>query len=73
MDETWAADLVDMSDFSRDNKGNKFILSIIDVFSKYGWLIPLKNKKGVTVRDAFQAVCPRSYKQTEAMSFTTNM
>ena len=40
IDKTWAADLV--------------ILSIIDVFSKYGWLVPLKNKKGPTVRDAFQ-------------------
>ena len=64
MDKTWAADLDDMSEFSRDNKGNKFILSIIVVFPKYGWLIPLKNKKGVTVLDAFQRVCPRSYGQT---------
>lgn len=45
-----------MSAFSRDNKGHKFILSIIDVFSKYGWLVPLRDKKGTTVRDAFQAV-----------------
>ena len=73
MDETRASDLVDMSDFARDTKGNKFILSIIDVFSKYGWLIPLKNKKGVTVRDAFQAVCPRSCGQTKKLSFKTNM
>ena len=73
MDETWAADLIDMSDFSRDIKGNKFILSIIDVFSKYDWLIPLKNRKGLMVRDAFQAVCPRSYVQTKALSFTTHM
>ena len=56
MDKTWAADLVDMSAFSRENKGYKFILSIIDIFSKYGWLVPLKDKKGTTVRDAFQSV-----------------
>ena len=56
VDDTWAADLVDMSAFSRDNKGFKFILSIIDVFSKYCWLVPLKDKKGTTVRDAFQSV-----------------
>ena len=56
VDETWAADLVDMSAFSRDNKGYKFLLSIIDVFSKYGWLIPLKDKKGNTVRDALGSV-----------------
>ena len=45
-----------MSAFSRDNRGFKFILSIIDVFSKYGWLVPLKDKKGATVRDAFRKV-----------------
>ena len=56
VDKTWAAELVDMSAFSRDNKGFKFILSIIDVFSKYGWLVPLKDTKGLTVRDAFQIV-----------------
>ena len=56
VDETWAADLVDMSAFSRDNRGFKFLLSIIDIFSKYGWLVPLKDKKGTTVRDAFRTV-----------------
>ena len=56
VDETWAADLVDMSAFSRDNRGFKFLLSIIDIFSKYGWLVPIKDKKGATVRDAFRTV-----------------
>ena len=56
IDKIWAADLVDMSAFSRDNRGFKFILSIIDVFSKYGWLVPLKDKKGATVRDAFRKI-----------------
>ena len=56
IDKIWAADLVDMSAFSRDNRGFKFILSIIDVFSKYGWLVPLKDKKGATVRDVFRKV-----------------
>ena len=56
VDDTWAADLVDMSAFSRDNRGFKYLLSIIDVFSKYGWLVPLKDKKGATVRDAFRTV-----------------
>ena len=43
-----------MSAFSRDNRGFKFLLSIIDVFSKYDWLVPLKDKKGAMVRDAFR-------------------
>ena len=56
VDKTWAADLVDICVFSWDNKGFKFILRIIDVFSKYGWLVPLKDKKGLTMRETFQKV-----------------
>ena len=42
VDDIWTADLVDMSSFSRSNKGYKYLLTIIDVFSKYGWIVPLK-------------------------------
>ena len=44
VDDIWAADLVDMQYYSRSNKGFKYILMVINVFSKYGWAIPLKNK-----------------------------
>ena len=53
VDDTWAADLVDMQYYSRTNKGFKYILMIIDVFSKYGWAIPLKNKTSAEVVRAF--------------------
>ena len=53
VDAIWAADLVDMQAFSRSNKGYKYILMIIDTFSKYGWAIPLKTKSGVDVTKAF--------------------
>ena len=36
IDDIWAADLVDMSSFSRSNKGYKFLLTVIDIYSKYG-------------------------------------
>ena len=49
IDDIWAADLVDMSSFSRSNKGYKFLLTVIDVYSKYGWIVPLKNKTGKEV------------------------
>ena len=44
IDDIWAADLVDMSSFSRSNKGYKFLLTVIDFYSKYGWIVPLKTK-----------------------------
>ena len=53
-DAIWTADLVDMQSFSRSNKGFKYILMIIDVFSKYGWAIPLKTKTGPEVTKAFR-------------------
>ena len=53
VDDIWAADLVDMQYYSRSNKGFKYILMIIDVFSKYGWAIPLKTKTGLEVTKAF--------------------
>ena len=55
-DAIWTADLVDMQSFSKSNKGFKYILMIIDVFSKYGRAIPLKTKTGPEVMKAFQSL-----------------
>ena len=46
VDHIWTADLVDMSPYSRSNSGYKYLLTVIDVFSKYGWIVPLKTKTG---------------------------
>ena len=54
VDEIWAADLVEMGKFSDWNKGIKYLLMVIDVFSKFGWIEPLKDKKGETVAAAFE-------------------
>ena len=59
VDSIWAADLVDMQYYARTNKGYKYILMIIDVYSKYGWAIPLKTKKGVEVAEAFAELWKR--------------
>ena len=56
IDEIWASDLVEMQQFSKWNKGYKYLLMVIDVFSKYGWIVPLKDKKGETVAEAFQNI-----------------
>ena len=41
---------------SKFNKGFRFLLCIIDIFSKYAWVVPLKDKKGVSVVEAFQNI-----------------
>ena len=56
IDEIWATDLVEMQKFSKWNKGIKYLLMVIDVFSKYGWIKPLKNKKTETVSKAFDEI-----------------
>ena len=38
------------------NKGFKFLLCVIDIFSKYAWVVPLKGKKGVSIVNAFQSI-----------------
>ena len=54
VDDIWTADLVDMSSFSRSNKGYKYLLTVIDVFGKYGWIVPLNTKTGKEVARAFR-------------------
>ena len=45
-----------MQAFSKYNKGVKYLLTVVDIFSKYGWMIPLKNKTGTEVAGALQKV-----------------
>ena len=54
IDHTWQADLVDVSSLSDKNDDFKFILTCIDVFSKYAWAMALKNKSGKTLETAFE-------------------
>ena len=56
IDKIWAADLVDMQAFSKDNNGVRYLLTVIDVFSKYGWMLPLKTKTGVEVASALKEI-----------------
>ena len=54
--EMWSADLVDMQAFSFFNKGFKNILTVIDVFSKYAWAVPIKDKSAASVTKAFEKI-----------------
>ena len=42
------------------NKGVRFLLCVIDIFSKYAWVVPLKDKKGVSIVAAFQSILKQS-------------
>ena len=53
IDEIWAADLTDMQAFSNDNNGIKYLLTVIDIFSKFVWIVPLKRKTGQEVANEF--------------------
>ena len=55
-DNIWGTDLDDMQLIIKLNKGIRFLLYVIDIFSKYAWSIPLKDKKGVTIVHAFQKI-----------------
>ena len=59
-DNIWGADLADMKLLSRYNKGIRFLLCVIDIFSKYAWVVPLKDKKVVSIVKAFQSILKQS-------------
>ena len=56
IDKIWAADLIEMQKYSKWNKGVKYLLMVIDVFSKYGWIVPLKDEKTESVSTAFDEI-----------------
>ena len=53
IDETFGADLADMNYWKEYNKKYRYILTVIDIFSKFAWAIPLKSKTGKEVTEAF--------------------
>ena len=62
-DNIWGVGLADMQLINKFNKGTRFLLCVIDIFSivsKYSWVVTLKDKKGVTIVNAFQKVLDRS-------------
>ena len=62
-DNIWGVDLADMQLLSKYNKGIRFLLCVIDIFSKYAWVVPLKDKKGTSIVKAFQSILKQSNKK----------
>ena len=56
IDDIWAVDLIDMQVFSKDNNGIKYLLTVIDIFSKFVWIVPLRRKTGQEVANAFSRI-----------------
>ena len=52
-DNIWGIDLADMQSLSKYNNEIKYLLCAIDLFSKYAWVVPLKNKRRITMVNAF--------------------
>ena len=61
IDEIWATDLIDMQAFSKDSNGVKYLLTVIDIFSKFVYIVSLKGKTGQEVANAFS----RDLKRTQ--------
>ena len=59
----WGPDLSDMQLISKFNKGFRFLLCVIDIFSKYAWVVPLKDEKRVNIVNAFQSILKKSNKK----------
>ena len=53
-DDIRAVDLADMQSVTKYNKGIKYLLRAIDLFSKYAWVVPLKDKREISIVNAFQ-------------------
>ena len=62
-DNIWDADLADMQLLSKHNKEIRFLLCVIDIFSKYAWVVPLKDKKSVSIATAFQSILKQSHRK----------
>ena len=55
-DETWQADLVEMIPYAEENEDYRYMLTVIDVFSKMAWAVPVKRKNGEDVTVAMESV-----------------
>ena len=79
-DNIWGVDLGDIQSLSRYNKGFKYLLCVIDLFSKYAWVVPLKDKKGTSIVNAFKKIISKGQKKNQikyglikVVNFTINL
>lgn len=68
VDQQWQADLADLQSFNSHNDHYRYLLCIVDVFSRYAWVVPLKDKKGPTLVKAFEQV----FQERQPLSLQTD-
>lgn len=74
-DDLWQADVIEMRPYVRRNKGYNYILTVIDVLSKYAWALPLKSKSGSEIASALSKIfckdvrCPRNLQTNKGKEF----
>ena len=57
IDDIWSLDILDLKDYGPENNRNyRYVLVVIDNFSKFGWTVPIKNKNGLTIKDSFENI-----------------
>ena len=76
IDDQFEADLASMTDYAKDNNGYKYLLTVIDVFSRYAWVEPLKDKTADSIVKAFKKILsegrkPRRLRTDGATDFTS--
>ena len=62
--QQWQADLVDLSKLKKDNDGMTFLLTVIDLFSKEAWCVPMKNKSAASLVAALETTFSKGWPQT---------
>ena len=61
-DNIWGVDLTNMYSLSKYNKGIRYVLCATDSFSKYAWVVPLKDKRGIAIVNEFQKIISKGGK-----------
>ena len=64
-DNIWGVDLTDMQSLSKYNRGIRYLLRAIDLYSTYLWVVPLKDKGRITIVNAFRKIILKGRKKNE--------
>ena len=67
IDDTLSADLTDMQKFSKQNNGYEYLLTVIDLFSRYAYTLPLKSKRSDVVIEAFEKLFKSSHRSPKKL------